>query len=49
MWTNPKTWPKQVNMRNSHVTMKEQMLCQDVGTICAGANSYLLRISTMTG
>ncbi|KAJ8430911.1 LOW QUALITY PROTEIN: hypothetical protein Cgig2_015393 [Carnegiea gigantea] len=29
--------------------MKEQMLCHDVGTTCAGASSYLFKISSITG
>ncbi|KAJ8421330.1 hypothetical protein Cgig2_012822 [Carnegiea gigantea] len=41
--------PVHDNPHNSHVAMKEQKLCQDVGTICTGANSYLFKISTITG
>ncbi|KAJ8438963.1 LOW QUALITY PROTEIN: hypothetical protein Cgig2_018874 [Carnegiea gigantea] len=33
----------------SQVAMKEQTLCHDVGTTCAGASSYLFRISSIIG
>ncbi|KAJ8420397.1 hypothetical protein Cgig2_013884 [Carnegiea gigantea] len=49
VWTRPNARAEQVRPRNSQVAMKEQMLCQDVGTICAGTSTYLFRISLITG
>ena len=48
-WINPNARPMQVSPRNSHIAMKEHMLCQDAGTICASANSYLFKISMIIG
>ncbi|KAJ8438625.1 LOW QUALITY PROTEIN: hypothetical protein Cgig2_017963 [Carnegiea gigantea] len=48
-WTCANARPIQVNSRNSHVAIKEHILYQDIGTICAGASSYLFKMSTILG
>ncbi|KAJ8420162.1 hypothetical protein Cgig2_009444 [Carnegiea gigantea] len=49
VWTRANAREVHMRPRSSHIAMKERMLCQDVGIICAGASSNLLKISTING